>query len=155
MTDGIAQAHSKVVQLALAKRSGGQRLFIAPQTAPKLAERVGFYLSTTAILLRFKHIQTNLSYYNILRHVSPDSRRCMCCCWNPICHCFRYHWYHCLTGLSFFASHRSTLIFLLIGAARRRGRSLAPTKVGPVYAMSSRAIPLDTATISQFLPLGA
>jgi hypothetical protein len=66
----------------------------------KLAERVGFYLSTTAILLRFKHIPTNLSYYNILRHVSRDSRRCMRCCWKPIRHCFRYHWYHCLTGIS-------------------------------------------------------
>ena len=61
---------------------------------------MGFYLSTTAILLRFKHMPTNLSYYNILRHVSRDSRRCMRCCWKPIRHCFRYHWYHCLTGIS-------------------------------------------------------
>jgi hypothetical protein len=32
-----------------------------------MAERVGFYLSTTAILLRFKHMPTNLSHYNALR----------------------------------------------------------------------------------------
>ena len=59
-----------------------------------MAERVGFYLSTTAILLRFKHMPTNLSYYNVLRYVSRDSRCCMRCCWKPIRHCFRYHWYH-------------------------------------------------------------
>jgi hypothetical protein len=62
-----------------------------------LAERLGFYLSTRAILLLFKHMPTNLSYYSVLRQVSPDSRGCMRCCWKPIRHCFRYHWYHCLT----------------------------------------------------------
>ena len=56
MTDGIAQAHSKVVQLALAKRSGGQRLFIAPQTAPNLAERVGFSQALSCRLFAFNEM---------------------------------------------------------------------------------------------------
>jgi hypothetical protein len=37
----------------------------------------------------------------------------MCCCWNPICHCFRYHWYHCLTGLGFLPRVAAPVIFLL------------------------------------------
>lgn len=77
-------------------------------TRSVMAERVGFDLSTRAILLRFEHMRTNLSYYNVLRHVSPDSRRCMRCCWKPIWHCFRYHWYHSLTGLIKYSLRVST-----------------------------------------------
>ena len=44
----------------------------------------------------------------------------MRCCWNPVCHCFRYHWYHCLTGfVSCLASRRRDFPIPLAGKKAR------------------------------------
>jgi hypothetical protein len=77
VTDGIAQAHSKVVQLALAKRSGGQRLFIAPQTAPNLAERVGFEKALSDRLFAFNKMPKTdvFTVTYLLSHLEHESQK--------------------------------------------------------------------------------